>query len=177
MFGNQHVFASRKFMNDKAAVRVWYNAKLDSADGSALTTEAVAFKSGGMSASGTQSTASNAIDGIPNNTHAGATRLGYNEVRDISSAIVIVDAGRVIGANSGQLAAYVGLVSLAQVHLNAEVGDVPTILHLFAAPTKAPALGLSNWDQAFLKALYHTEQTDPMQLSEIKASVVRDIAR
>jgi hypothetical protein len=35
---------------------------------------------------------------------------------------------------------------------------------------------LTPWDQSFLKALYHTEQTDKMQLSEIKISIVRDVA-
>jgi hypothetical protein len=35
---------------------------------------------------------------------------------------------------------------------------------------------LSPWDQAFIKALYHTEHTDPGQLGEIKIAVVKDLA-
>jgi hypothetical protein len=35
---------------------------------------------------------------------------------------------------------------------------------------------LSTWDEAFLKALYHTEQTDKQQLDEIKTAMVEGLA-
>jgi hypothetical protein len=66
---------------------------------------------------------------------------------------------------------------LAELRLDADVGEAPTLLRLFSAPAKPPLPGLSPWDQSFLKALYHTEQTDTMQLSEIKISIVRDVLR
>ena len=63
---------------------------------------------------------------------------------------------------------------MAELRLDANLGDAPTILQLFSASQRRP--GLTSWDQSFLKALYHTDQTDKMQLSEIKISIVRDIA-
>jgi hypothetical protein len=35
---------------------------------------------------------------------------------------------------------------------------------------------LSQWDESFLKALYHTLPTDKQQLAEIKSAMVQDIA-
>jgi hypothetical protein len=34
---------------------------------------------------------------------------------------------------------------------------------------------LSSWDEAFLKALYHTEQTDKQQLGEIKTTMIEGL--
>jgi hypothetical protein len=53
------------------------------------------------------------------------------------------------------------------------VGDASTILRLFTDSGNAPALGLSTWDQAFLKAVYHTERSNK---SEIKISMMHEIA-
>jgi hypothetical protein len=50
------------------------------------------------------------------------------------------------------------------------------MLQLFSTFRNAPPPGLRPWDQAFIKALYHTEHTDPGQLGEIKISVVKDLA-
>jgi hypothetical protein len=35
---------------------------------------------------------------------------------------------------------------------------------------------LSAWDEAFLKALYHTDHLDQRQISEIKTEMVRNIS-
>lgn len=71
---------------------------------------------------------------------------------------------------------FTAMVGLAKIRTDAKVGDGPTILRLFTDSGNAPALGLSTWDRAYLKALYHTKD-DTMQLSEIKISVIKDVAR
>ena len=71
---------------------------------------------------------------------------------------------------------YIAIVGLAEVRADADLADAPTILHLFSVPENERPAGLSRWDQAFLKALYRTEQTDRQQLEEIKTAVAAEIA-
>jgi len=54
--------------------------------------------------------------------------------------------------------------------------DAPTILQLFSSPETDRPAGLSTWDEAFLKALYHTRHNDKQQLAEMKTAMVQDIA-
>jgi hypothetical protein len=103
------------------------------------------------------------------------TRLRHSAVRSLSSVIVVVDANRIQGLNVGQLADYVGMVGLAEVHQDAEVGPVPTILRLFRASPDPPQ-GLSAWDQAFLASLYGAEQASVMEESRMKRSMVSTLA-
>ncbi|HUI61835.1 MAG TPA: hypothetical protein VLX90_16530 [Steroidobacteraceae bacterium] len=157
LFGDAGMHQIRKFISTAGAVRVWYNARLEAADGSPLG------EFGGVSG------------GIPENTHARGFRLAFDDVRDLTSVMVIVDSRRARGVNFNQLAGYVAMVGLAQIRPDADVGATPTILKLFTAVANAPADGLSTWDEAYLKALYHTDQADKMQLAEIRTSMLRDI--
>ncbi len=171
IFGDEGGTKIRHFLHASGPIRVWYNANVEAADGSPLTVDSQA-----MTASGLSNGSGSAFAGIPNNTHALGFRLEHDEVRDLSSVIVMVDSRRAKGVSFGQLADYVAMVGLAEVRLDANVGDAPTILHLFSSSGNAAAPGLSAWDQAFLKALYHTEQTDKAQLSAIKVAVIKQIA-
>jgi len=77
--------------------------------------------------------------------------------------------------NLGQLADYVAMVGLAKLKPGANLGDAPTILKLFdGAPGAAPT-GLTDWDHAFLKSLYSTEQVEVEQSGQIARAMVRDI--
>jgi hypothetical protein len=172
MFGDAGGSKIRAFLKSSSPIRVWYNADLNTADGLPLT---------GHDGSDLGSVAmgptmgGGPLAGVPANDHALGFRLKHDEVRGLSSAIVLVDSRRARGVSFGQLADYIALIGLAELRLDANVGDAPTILHLFSASGKTPPAGLSPWDQYFLKALYHTEQSDVMQLSEIKISIVRDV--
>lgn len=158
----------RGFLKSSAPIRVWYNADLETAEGLPLTGDATSLAPTGRSTV-------QPLAGVPNNTHALGFRLAHDEVRDLTSVIVLIDSTRAKGISFGQLADYVALIGMAELRLDAKVGEAPTILRLFSASGTPPA-GLTPWDQSFLKALYHTEQTDKMQLSEIKISIVRDVA-
>jgi hypothetical protein len=83
---------------------------------------------------------------------------------------VIVDTSATGKATFGQLADYIAMISLAHVDSEAELGTAPTILQLFAASGQEPPRKLTEWDQAFLKALYETE--DPL-LNEKTALATR----
>jgi hypothetical protein len=89
--------------------------------------------------------------------------------------IVLVDAGRAKGIKYGQLAAYIAMVGLAEIRVDAKTGDAPTILNLFTDSANAPALGMSAWDTAYLKALYHTRHEDKMQLLSLETSMAKDL--
>ena len=94
----------------------------------------------------------------------------------LASVIVLVDARISKGINFGQLTAYIALAGLAQIRLDAKLGDAPTILQLFSDPSKAPRFGLSLWDQAYLKAVYHTARRDKPQRLAIARSMAHEIA-
>jgi len=89
---------------------------------------------------------------------------------------VIVDASQVRGVTLGQFADYVALIGLAQLEPADSLADAPTILKLFnGAPQAAPA-GMTDWDRAFLKSLYGTEQYSHGQRQHIVRAMVRQMA-
>jgi hypothetical protein len=170
MFGDAGGTKIRAFLNSSRPVRVWYNADLGTADGLPLTAN-----DGSAQVATGPAMGGGPLAGVPTNEHALGFRLKHDEVRGLSSVIVLIDSRRARGVSFGQLADYVALIGLAELRLDANVGDAPTMLHLFSASGQAPPPELSPWDHYFLKALYHTEQSDVMQLSEIKISIVRDV--
>ena len=163
MFGNESDQGGtkiRKFLNSHSPIRVWYNAELYSDEGIPL---------------GNADDCQFALS-CRTNGRANATRIAFNETRDLTSALVMVDGPRARGINFGQLAAYIAMLGLAEIRADAEAVDAPTILQLFSRSENDRPAGLSAWDEAFLKALYHTEQTDKQQLAEIKTTMVQAIA-
>ena len=66
---------------------------------------------------------------------------------------------------------------LTRVDLDAGLGGAPSILQLFAASNENQPSGLSRWDAAFLKALYHSNQTSRTQRFDIAQRVTQDISR
>ena len=161
MFGDEADQGStkiRKFLGSKSPIRAWYNAELYSYEGIPLGNREGSTVMAMRTAS------------------ARATRLVFNETRDLTSVLVMIDGPRARGINFAQLAGYIALIGLAEVRPDAEAADAPTILHLFSSPEGARPEGLSRWDEAFLKALYHTEHTDRQQLAEIKIDMVQAIA-
>jgi hypothetical protein len=133
-------------------VRVWYNTQIFNLDDTPLGT----------------------VEGRANGA-ARATRIEINNYRALSSIIAIVDTRRMKGVSFGQVAAYVAMVGLVQIHPQANVIDAPSILNLFAQPGNAPA-GLTAWDEAFLKGAYRSRNTDKAQIAAIKSSMVQDVA-
>ena len=144
----------RSFLASSKPIRVWYETVLFNEDGRSI---AIDWQSG-----------------LPI-THSSGAPFKWSEMPGLVSVVILVDSRRTAGISFGQLADYVAMAGLAKLRLDANVGDAPTILQLFSS-AKAPPQGLSPWDESFLKALYHTDQTNRMQLSAIKIAVVRDVA-
>jgi hypothetical protein len=154
MFGDETDQGGTKIREFSAAspVRVWYNTDFYKLDGTPLGN----------------------ADGRTNQS-ARATRIEINNYRALSSVVAIVDSRRMKDVSFGQVAAYVGLVGLAQIRPGANVAEAPTILNLFAGAGKKPP-GLTAWDESFLKAVYETRITDRAQLAAIKTAMVQDVA-
>jgi hypothetical protein len=164
MFGDAGGTLIHKFLHSPTPVRAWYNADIYNADGTPLGNGD--SQGGGFDISQTRV-----------NLRAEATRIRFNDVRNLGSVIVIIDAPRARGVTFGQLAAYVAMIGLAEIRIDARANDAPSsILQLFATSGKVPPPGLSAWDEAFLKALYHTEHLDQHQLSAVKTAMVGEIA-
>lgn len=149
---------TRKFLDAKVPVRAWYNAEIYNSDGTPLAYDG-----------------SGAFKGARVTSYAVATRIRFNTVRDLASVIVLIDAPRARGISFGQLAAYVAMVGLAEIKLNAKVSDAPSILQLFSEAGRPAPAGLTEWDQAFLRGLYHTDHLDQRQISAVKTSMMQDI--
>jgi hypothetical protein len=49
-------------------------------------------------------------------------------------------------------------------------------LQLFSDAGRPAPTGLTQWDQAFLKGLYHTEHLNQRQVSAVKTAMIHDIA-
>jgi hypothetical protein len=93
----------------------------------------------------------------------------------VSRVFVIVDRAQVQGVSVGQLADYLAVVGLAQVQPAAQVAETQSILTLFDRSSQpTPPTRMTDWDRAFLKSLYATEQTGN-QRAEIASSMVREI--
>jgi hypothetical protein len=156
MYGDGDGTKVRRFENESTPIRVWYNTQSYDDYGKPLVS----------------------VPGSENgqNQWARASRIDLSTVRVLTSIIVIVDARRVKGITFAQLADYVAMVGCAEIRVNANVGDAPSILRLFSASGNPPPPGLSAWDEAYLKALYHTRHTDRAQLAAIKSSILQAVA-
>lgn len=155
MFGHAGGTKIRQFLKSPAPVRVWYNTTFFDEYGIACKT----YNEG--------------IQVCEQDAQEAQVRLAA--VRDLSSVIVLVDARQTKGISMGQLSAYIAMVGLAEIRVDPKLGDAPTILRLFADSANAPPLGISTWDEAYLKALYHTQHDDRTQLLALKATMLKDV--
>ncbi|WP_420479425.1 hypothetical protein [Brevundimonas sp. FT23028] len=103
-----------------------------------------------------------------------ASRLRSDIRDDLNKVIIVVDVDRLGGVNIRQLGDYIALVALAQVDLRASPTGLPTVLNLFEEPESTP--GLTEWDLAYLQALYRAEpnrSTAAGQASDLAALMLR----
>ncbi|HEY6620488.1 MAG TPA: hypothetical protein VIY68_13140 [Steroidobacteraceae bacterium] len=89
---------------------------------------------------------------------------------------VVVDGTRLDGVSERQFADYVGMVSLAEIKSSVHYGEAKTILRLFDGPPEAAPEGLSDWDQEFLKIVYHREPTLANKRANTALRMVRELA-
>ena len=147
-------------------VRTWHNAILVAAGGG----------SSAQSSALTQmsTTSPNGIS-APSCPLVGRIAAGCWE--HINAVVVLVDARAAKNVTLAQLADYISVVSLSQIDLSADLGGIDSILRLFAQPGPAiPPAGLTEWDYAFLNALYRVSYSPANQQRDIAARMVRELA-
>jgi hypothetical protein len=155
LFGDASPAQIRQFLESSQSrpVRVWYNMDLGRKSGT---------RNGHF---------------IPSNTRAESSAFVGNAAFDFLSVFAIIDTQRTEHTTLDQLADYVAMAGLTRVDLDAGLGSAPSILGLFAAPGENQPSGLSSWDAAFLKALYHSNQTSRTQRFDITERMTQDISR
>lgn len=164
LFGGESRTAVRHVLGTPRPIRVWYNAAEECAEGGGwAATEADGGALGQMFVTG--------------GCRVKDTRLKFQAVTSISSVIVLVDFDDVQTMKLGPLTDYISMVGLAQVDLDGNWGDAPTVLRLFSHSADVAAQRMSVWDRGFLKALYNTSQKSRFQRSAISQSMVRDFVR
>jgi hypothetical protein len=163
MFGSESPSVIDEFIATPRPVRVYYKTSLESSLGLALgDTHPVPPPDSFHPRTFQQ-----------NNTSAHITA---DVIYNLAIVVAIADQTRLKGISRGQFADYLAMVSLADIKPGANLGDAPTILKLFdGAPEAAPA-GMSDWDQAFLKSLYATEQKSRLQRKDMARTIVRELA-
>jgi hypothetical protein len=161
LFGPTSPTVIDEFVAKPGVVKVWYN----SGEWTAYGTKLGQPLPGGFSA----------LDN-PSMNYADSSHIISNAVWRMTSVFVFVDQTRLSGVSRGQFADYVAMVGLAELKPGAQLGDAPTILKLFdGGPSAAPG-GMSDWDRAFLRSLYSTNQRLKAQRSKIAHAMVDEIA-
>lgn len=71
---------------------------------------------------------------------------------DLMRVVIIVDVDQLEDTTLAQLGDYLAMVAFAQIDPEGDTAAYPTILNLFDSDRRAP--GLTEWDRAFLTAMY-----------------------
>ncbi|MBS0422401.1 MAG: hypothetical protein JSR66_32140 [Proteobacteria bacterium] len=157
--------AVREFLTPSKprAVRVWHNVKAFGSDGMP------------MGASGICSGVVVDQKDLPVNLQYFASRIERYDVIAFTLALVIVDTAYPQPLKLGQLVDYAAMAGLADIAADADLGDTPTVLRLFDEPPDQQPAGLTSWDEAFLGALYQTNQASRTQTSQIAVKMTQAI--
>ena len=138
--------ALEQFAATPRAVRWWHVAQTVTRDGHVLgNSQTAPTRDGGFR--GAQVVRTDIAGRL-----ARATRQDFNRV------LIIVDARRAAGLSFYALGDYVAMVALAQLDPDADVSHQSTILNLFADRALGASVptGMTEWDVAYLRALYDT---------------------
>jgi hypothetical protein len=157
-----------EFIATSRVARVWYNCAMETPDSSSATHGFPPFG---------QVTGGASLPGNITTDWERTSRVTRTMERAITSLFVVIDKGHLQGVTLGQLADYVAMVGLTQIKPGAQLSDAPTILKLFDGAPQAALPGMSDWDQAFVKSVYATEQKVTVQRGEIALGMLREIVR
>jgi hypothetical protein len=135
--------ALTEFINTQRPVRWWHVTRTVSADGEILSSENTSMGASGLS---TEVVRSN------------GTRLSEATRQDFARVIIIVDAASAGSVQLASLADYVATVTLAQINPRADTAAYPSIMNLFTSTGAGAPTQLTQWDLAYLDALYSSDR-------------------
>jgi hypothetical protein len=156
--------AFARFASRRGPVRVWYNQSFGSPDSRALTPGSLQL--------------GNRFQETPTGAQLTGSKMYVKALLAFSSVAVIVDARQTAGIGIGPLTDHIAMLAFADTDPEVPLGQAPTILRLFSARVANERLptGLSDWDRAYLKALYGTKLDLITQRSVIAEEMVQDVA-
>ena len=114
-------------------------------------------------------------DAEPRRIRAPLSRLNTFVRNELRRAFIVIDIDQVEHLTLIQLSDYVAMVAFAQIDPDHEVGNFPSILNVVANPAVAQAM--TDWDRAYLEALYGVElnrRLPSSQLGQIATGMFRD---
>jgi hypothetical protein len=181
MFGAAAPILINEFITTPRPVRSWYDTVEMTPEGlpmlqmsfSGETNFLVIEKDGGIQI---LPVASNDPSSTLTNSWSQASHLVLNVIWAMKRVYLVVDPTRFKGVKLGQLADYIAMAGLAQIKLDPKVAGDPTILTLFDGEPQAVSAGLTEWDQAFLKSFYLSEQKSKLERSQIAHRMVGQLA-
>lgn len=170
LFGDVSPSIVKQFIRTPRPVRVWYNNILSGEDSPAVGTAHIpALMSDPM-------LAESQFGGIPGIEHDGnGVRARFVAFNDLLAVVAIVDPTKLQGIDWTQVVEYVVMAGLTRIDPDVDLGDTPSILHLFTAAAGARPAGLSEWDRFFLKELYSTDPTLRSQRFEVSHRMASDL--
>jgi hypothetical protein len=170
LFNTEYGIApAKKFIEKDRPVRVWYNVGASADDNASVISSLLAasttpgFEMLDLPAAQAPSSLGSRLTYLPSG------------LREIGSAVIVIDPARLGEINIGQLTDYVTMLGLMELNQDADFDEAPTILRLFAASHASVPAEKTNWDQALLASLYATAHGSRMQMSQIQSSVVEDL--
>lgn len=111
--------------------------------------------------------------------HDGGSRLRAAFQTDIFRAIVIVDTRRTGPVSLDALGDYIAMTSLARLSPDADLNGLDTVLSLFETPVAARPAAMTDWDQAYLTAVYagdRDSRSQWLQQRDIASRMLRRIS-
>ena len=142
-------------------VRWWYDLRVEGRSGQAPTGDhpallgALTTSAGGPgSGGGGQIAQSENQAGFVSDYSSSI--IGKKSRISIGAATVIIDFNAVRGRPKEAVASLVALVALAPLKLPPRAVPTPTITNLFQGPEETRSLDLTEWDRAYVAALYKT---------------------
>jgi len=149
------------FANTPRPIRWWHVARTVTADGRVLdNTSSTPAANGAEAAAAAAAVAGGqppvgvgSFQGVQTVRSTG-TRTRRTTRQDLNYVLIIVDALRVADFPFSAWTDYVAMISLAQINADAEPSAAPSILNLFSSPVDATPLGMTAWDEAYLRGLY-----------------------
>jgi hypothetical protein len=165
--GDQTGFSD--FIGTPRPVRIWYNAKLISGDGT--PTNRFGIPTVGMGGGG-----GNAFQGIESFQISTIPHVEFSAVPDLQFVIAVIDLTSVSGMDWRQVTDYIAMAGSTQVDLDAHVDAAPTIMSLFSTSGNARPQALSEWDRSYIKELYLTDPVLRRQRVLIAKAMFKDVA-
>jgi hypothetical protein len=157
------IYPVRRFIEKSRPIRVWYN----------VGTSNYSNEISGLLAASVDAGLGTVDYPIIREPSSGASyRLKFPAVREIGSAIVVIDPAQVEQLNIRQFADYIAMVSFVEINQDADLGANSTILNLFATSSAAAPLEMTRWDKALLRALYTSEHGSRVQTSQMETRAI-----